>query len=80
MHGSIVDDMGHHIKNQRLPGGYHLSVDIPGGPVNLHFDAHDPLKGPRENYLHWKNEVRLINNGTLAVPKVPSNNHVDWRQ
>jgi len=76
-YGSIVDDLGDHIQNQRLPGGYHLSVDAIKGPVNLHFDAYDPLNGPIDNYRHWYHEVRQIHNGSLTVP-APSKNHTDW--
>ena len=76
-YGNFVDDKGHHIRNQRLPGGYHLTVDVPGGPVNLHFDAYDPLKGPIENYRHWANEVRKINSRTLRVLP-PVNQFPDW--
>jgi hypothetical protein len=77
-YGKIVDDKGHHIENQRLPGGYHLSVDVTDGPVNLHFDAYDPLKGPGPNYNHWYHEVRRINNGKLKVLD-PVNNNPDWK-
>jgi hypothetical protein len=78
-YGSIVDDKGHHIENQRLEGGYHLSVDVTNGPVNLHFDAYDPLKGPIENYKHWYHEVRRINNGSLKVLD-PVNKYPDWNK
>ncbi len=75
--GKLVYDKGNHIENLRLPGGYHLTVDIKDGPVNLHYDAHDPLQGPWQNYLHWYNEVRNLNNGTLKeLP--PVNNNPDW--
>ena len=60
-YGNFVDDKGHHLWNQRLPGGYHLTVDEVNGPVNLHFDAHDPLQGSIENFKHWYHEVKPIN-------------------
>lgn len=51
--GQIVDDMGNHAGNQqRLPGGYHLTVDE-GGVVWVHKDFHDPLKGISETINHW---------------------------
>jgi hypothetical protein len=76
-YGGIVDDLGNHLRNQRLPGGYHLTVDLEGGPVNLHFDAYDPLNGPIANYKHWYYEMRRINSGGLKVYD-PVNDYPDW--
>ena len=75
--GNYVDDEGHHIWNQRLPGGYHLTVDVTNGPVNLHFDAYDPLKGLKETNQHWYWEVRRIGVGKLKVHD-PVNQYPDW--
>ena len=77
-YGSIVDDRGYHIENQRLPGGYHLTVNKPGGVVSVHFDAHDPLKGPVENYKHWYNEVRRIDSGKLRELDA-DDFHTNWK-
>ena len=77
-YGNFVDDKGHHLWNQRLPGGYHLTVDEVNGPVNLHYDAHDPLQGPIVNFKHWYHEVQPINDGKIIVPETPSNIHRDW--
>ena len=74
--GRFVDDKGNHLWNQRLPGGYHLSVDRPNGPVNLHQDAMDPLKGPLHTYNHWQLEVQRIN--TSDMKEVFVDNNPDW--
>lgn len=37
-----ADDLGDHIQNQRLPGGYHLTVDEDQLGVFVHHDFHDP--------------------------------------
>ena len=79
-YGGFVDDKGHHLWNQRLPGGYHLTVDEVNGPVNLHYDAHDPLQGPIESFKHWYHEVKPINDGNIIVPETPSNIHRDWER
>lgn len=50
---------------------------LEGGPVNLHFDAYDPLNGPIANYKHWYYEVRRINSGGLKVYD-PVNDYPDW--
>lgn len=56
--GGLVDDLGNHSHNQRLPGGYHLSTEGNDSAVHVHYDAFDPLKGPSEVYFHWYYEVR----------------------
>ena len=47
-----VDDIGHHDLNQRLPGGYHLTVDARHPGVHVHHDVHDPVVGPWSNAKH----------------------------
>jgi hypothetical protein len=69
--GKIVDDMGNHSFNQRLPGGYHLSVDQ--GAVNLHFDAFDPLNGPISTIQHGIFEVLVHPGPPASIPDVNEN-------
>lgn len=57
--GNIVDDIGNHPYNQRLPEGYHLSAGDKGHEgVYVHQDAHNPLEGPVETGRHYIHEVR----------------------
>ena len=76
--GQYVDDRGNHEENQRLPGGYHLTVDEPDGPVNLHFDRHDPLTGPNATDRHGTWEVLPLVLG-ITEEGEPENNKSDWR-
>ncbi|NHN38974.1 RHS repeat-associated core domain-containing protein [Pseudomaricurvus alcaniphilus] len=77
IYAPLVDDLGDHVFNQRLPGGYHLTVDhdIPG--VQLHYDAHDPMAGPLENIMHGF-EVWDVKQGNIN--KVYRNDYPDWGQ
>ncbi len=77
-YGQLVDDLGAHEQNQRLPGGYHVSTDTPGGPVYVHQDAHDPLSGPMENYRHARYEVLPVSRG--AIGSIHRNARPDWRR
>jgi len=68
--GKFVDDMGNHEQNQRLPGGYHVTVD--DGSVYVHYDVHDANAGPKENIKHVLNEV-INDPGSKFVDDKP-----DW--
>jgi hypothetical protein len=72
-YGRAVDDLGAHEFNQRLPGGYHVTTEMSGGPVSVHQDAHDPLRGPLENYRHFRHEVIPLTRGTLNSTHVNRN-------
>jgi hypothetical protein len=72
--GDHVHSSGDHRQNQRLPGGYHLTVDGNDPQVHLHYDAYDPLQGPVQTLEHWYYEVRRLNNGSLKeLPPVTAN-------
>jgi hypothetical protein len=73
-HGDIVDDMGSHPKNQRLPAGYHLSVES-DGKVYVHHDFYDPANGYRETANHIFREY--IPN-TDQKPQSGNDQYPDW--
>ena len=75
--GNIVDDQGLHFWNQRLIGGYHLTVDKLGGPVYLHFDAFDPLVGVGSTIGHGVLEVAPLMMG-ITRELQPVNLYPDW--
>ena len=68
--GNIVDDQGNHQQNQRLPGGYHLTVDRNEEQVYVHHDVHDPTSGFAEFLSH----LGEVNSESLD----PEDRHPDW--
>jgi hypothetical protein len=79
----IIDDKPggqkkHHKISQRLPGGYHLSVDEDAGNVLLHYDAYDPLQDPIAQVLHVLCEVGPLKNGGLQEHQPENNNKINW--
>lgn len=81
-----ADDSGNHDENQRLPPGYHLTADIPDDftigmgmeiPVVLHYDAHDPVKGPFSTIAHLAEIIRhdeQLSNPNLLI----DDKYDDW--
>jgi hypothetical protein len=73
-YGDMVDDLGSHPKNQRLPEGYHLSVEN-DGKVYVHHDFYDPLNGYGETAGHIVLEyIPKLD----QKPQPGDNRHPDW--
>jgi hypothetical protein len=72
--GGVVDDLGNHDVNQRLPDGYHLTVDANYPGVYVHYDVINPLRSPSDTALHGFLEARF-------APDLPNNRrdlYPDW--
>jgi len=58
--GNLVDDSGLHGWNQRIPGGWHLTVDEGhGNTVWAHYDAYDSTAGFLQNVQHMYYEAAV---------------------
>ena len=74
--GDYAVDVGVHVKNQRLPGGYHITVDEVGGAVYVHYDAFDPSKGLVDIIYHVLYDMGRYSSSNLTTNQVVgSSNH-----
>ena len=67
-----ADDKGNHIWNQRLPGGYHLTIDKGLEGVYVHQDYHDPTRSLSHALNHWRHEV------SPGHDSIYQDNNSDW--
>jgi RHS repeat-associated protein len=75
--GNIVDDMGNHPQNQRLPDGYHISLEK-DGYVYVHRDTIDPTNGLIETILHNIKEVLTHPSAEPSYPR--DDKYPDWSE
>jgi RHS repeat-associated protein len=72
-----LDTFNTHGNSTRLPGGYHVVTEAPGGPVYVHHDVHDMLQGLGATYRHIRYEAVPALRG--QIPTVYRNRYPDWR-
>jgi hypothetical protein len=81
--GSLVDDMGSHEYNQKLPGRKHLDSEKADSKKNglaiyPHRDVFDPLMGPIEIWKHKFVEVEKVNKAPDPKPQPADDRAPDW--